>query len=143
MIALPDVNVLVAIAWPSHVHHDDATRWFKGVAGRGWATSSVTELGFVRMCMNPAAVGRGIRAGAAIEMLGKLRRVGAHEFWQDDVSALDLAPMSGRLQGYRQVTDAHLTHLATMNGGTLATFDRAVSAIAGDEDHVTVLARRG
>ena len=24
MIALPDVNTLIALAWPNHVHHDAA-----------------------------------------------------------------------------------------------------------------------
>ena len=28
MIALPDVNVLIALAWPNHVHHDAARSWF-------------------------------------------------------------------------------------------------------------------
>ena len=28
MVALLDVNVLVALAWPNHVHHTQAHRWF-------------------------------------------------------------------------------------------------------------------
>ena len=29
MTALLDVDVLVALAWPNHVHHDPARAWFK------------------------------------------------------------------------------------------------------------------
>jgi uncharacterized protein len=143
VIALPDVNVLVAIAWPSHVHHAEALAWFEATADAGWATSPVTETGFVRMCMNPAVVGRGTSAEVAIEMLHELRRVGAHTFWTDATSAADLAPIGRRLQGYRQVTDAHLVHMAESNGGTLATFDKAAPAIADDERAVTVIAGKG
>lgn len=140
MISLPDVNVLVAIAWPSHVHHEKALEWFEAIADSGWATTPVTETGFVRMCMNPAVVGRGTTAEVAIEMLQELRRVGAHTFWTDATSAGDLAPISRRLQGYRQVTDAHLIQLARSNEGTLATFDGAVSLIGDGKGNVTVLA---
>lgn len=143
MIALPDVNVLVAIAWPSHVHHADALTWFDAAADSGWATTPVTETGFVRMCMNPAVVGRGTTAGVAIEMLNRLRRVGRHVFWADETSAGDLRAVSDRLQGHRQVTDAHLIQMARSNGGTLTTFDRAASVLAGGDEHVAVLAGKG
>jgi len=138
VIVPPDVNVLVAIAWPPHVHHRDAIRWFDAVADSGWATSSATELGFVRMCMNPAVVGRGTSATVAIKMIGKLGRVGAHTFWADEVSAADFALVGGRLQGYRQVTDAHLALLAATHGGVVATYDRGVSGLV-DGQEVLVL----
>ena len=35
MIALPDVNVLVALAWPNHVHHEQARGWFEESLPRG------------------------------------------------------------------------------------------------------------
>jgi predicted nucleic acid-binding protein len=90
------------------------------------------------MCMNPAVVGRGTSATVAIEMLGELRRVGAHTFWADEVSAADLAPVSGRLQGFRQVTDAHLALVAATHGGAVATFDRGVAGLV-DGQQVLVL----
>ena len=49
MIALPDVNVLIALAWPNHVHHDAARSWFAESRATGWATCPVTEAGFVRV----------------------------------------------------------------------------------------------
>ena len=38
MIALPDVNTLIALAWPNHVHHDAARSWFAMQHGGRLAT---------------------------------------------------------------------------------------------------------
>lgn len=139
MIVLPDVNVLVAVAWPSHVHHREATRWFDLVADDGWATAPATEFGFVRMCMNPAVVGRGTTMVEAISMLSEFRGVGRHIFWDDGVAAIDLASTASRIQGYRQVTDAHLVTLAASHDGALATFDRGAMGLAPDEASVVLI----
>ena len=45
MIALPDVNTLIALAWPNHVHHDAARSWFVANRAAGWATCALTEAG--------------------------------------------------------------------------------------------------
>lgn len=36
-VALLDVNVLLALAWPNHQHHVAAHRWFHDDGRRGWA----------------------------------------------------------------------------------------------------------
>ena len=38
MTALLDVNVLIALAWPNHVHHVAARAWFEEHREEGWAT---------------------------------------------------------------------------------------------------------
>jgi uncharacterized protein len=38
MIQLLDLNLLIALAWPSHVHHPQAHAWFADRAPSGWAT---------------------------------------------------------------------------------------------------------
>ena len=38
MAFLFDVNLLVALAWPSHVHHQAALAWFQRNQAVGWAT---------------------------------------------------------------------------------------------------------
>ena len=43
-----------------------------------------------------------------------------------------IQPISTRLHGYRQVTDALLLGLAIRNGAILVTLDRAIQALAGD-----------
>lgn len=69
-----------------------------------------------------------------------IAEVEGHEFWIDDVEpsqALSGGPE--RLTGYRQVTDAHLIGLAERHGGCVATFDKAMASLAGDESRVLVL----
>ena len=41
---LLDVNVLIALAWPNHLHHAVALSWFEANVESGWATCAVTEL---------------------------------------------------------------------------------------------------
>jgi predicted nucleic acid-binding protein len=38
LIALPDINVLLALTWSHHAHHDAAHRWFARDATAGWTT---------------------------------------------------------------------------------------------------------
>jgi predicted nucleic acid-binding protein len=37
-IALLDVNVLIALVDPQHVHHEPSHRWFQAHGCHGWAT---------------------------------------------------------------------------------------------------------
>jgi hypothetical protein len=126
-IALLDVNVLVALFDPDHVHHDVAHDWFADAGRSGWATSPVTEAGFIRVLSNPAY--RGTVARAA-DLAGRLRRFcasGGHVFWADELSLLDASRFDlSRVAGHRQVTDIYLLGLAHERGGCLATFDRAI-----------------
>ena len=38
---LLDVNVLIALAWPTHVHHETAVDWFTSRSGQPWATTAI------------------------------------------------------------------------------------------------------
>ena len=60
---LLDVNVLVALFNPDHIHHDTAHDWFAEHHTRGWATCPLTEQGVVRILANPStgANSRGLR----------------------------------------------------------------------------------
>jgi hypothetical protein len=138
--ALLDVNTLVALAWPNHVHHDEAARWFRNHRDDGWATCPLTESGFVRVCANPRISGGTVTPGAAIELLARLRRMGDHSFWEDGISIVtsEYVPRD-RLHGYAQVADAHLVALARARGGTLVTFDRGILDLVPDPSSITVL----
>ena len=52
---LLDVNVLLALAWPSHQFHAVATRRLDDPEQR-WSTCAITQLGFIRLSSNAAAV---------------------------------------------------------------------------------------
>ncbi len=126
--------MLVALAWPNHVHHAAAHRWFQANRDRGWATCSFTEAGFVRVSSNRRAIPGACTPTEAIAMLGRIRRLSGHVFWTDDVSPANAeATPFARVSGYRQVTDAHLLALAIRHGGALATFDRGLLELAGPD----------
>ena len=122
MTALLDVNLLVALAWPNHVHHRAALAWFKRHQAYGWATSPLTESGFVRVSSNKTIIPDAKGPLEAILLLRRIVSLPHHEFWPDDVSFASF-PGDIPLAGHRQVTDAHLLMLAERRGGRLATLD--------------------
>ena len=127
MIGLPDVNVLVALAWPNHVHHDRAVAWFREHSARGWATCPATQTGFVRVSSNPRAIPDACMPQDAIALLQRYVALPGHHFWPDDIALADSPAIArDKLIGYRQITDAHLLALAIVRGGRLVTFDRGI-----------------
>ena len=142
MTALLDVNVLVALAWPSHVHYTAARAWFSRHSQDGWATCLLTEAGFVRVSCNPSLFDRKVSPEQAIAFLAELKRVGTHSFWPLDRSVHDLpVQITERIQGFRQVTDALLVAAALQRGGKVATFDAALASLVkkSDRDAVSVM----
>lgn len=128
-VPLLDVNVLIALAWPNHIHHARAHDWFAGVGK--WATSPLTESGFVRVSSNRKAIPDAVTPAEARSLLAELVTVKDHRFWEDAVSAArEDGSAFGRVVSYRQVTDAHLLELAMAHGGYVATFDRGVRDLA-------------
>lgn len=129
-VALPDVNVLVALAWPNHIHHEPAHAWFSDSRSAGWATCPPTESGFVRLSSNPRLTSEARRPREALELLERIVALPGHVFW-DDATSMVRSPHVARerLTGHRQVTDAHLVAIALAHGGTVATFDRGMRSI--------------
>lgn len=136
-MALLDVNVLVALAWDSHVHHVPARSWFAERAASGWATCPVSESGFVRVSSNPRVLPHPIAVEDARMVLRQMRAASGHRFLTDDVSPVDEDVPS--LTGHRQVTDAHLLTLARRNAMPLVTFDVGIASLAGSTVDVTLL----
>ena len=133
MAVLLDVNVLVALAWPNHIHHEIAHRWFEKNHDKGWATCPVTQSGFIRVSSNRGIIREAKTPSEALILLKRITKGDHHVFWIDDVDltrAEMIAP--DRIQGYRQVTDAHLVSLAIRHRGRLATFDRGIAGIVPD-----------
>lgn len=125
---LLDVNALVALAWPNHIHHARAHAWFHAVREDGWATTPLTQSGFVRVSSNVKAIPEARTPAEARALLRRIVALDGHTFWVDDVAAAadEEADVFACVVGYRQVTDAHLLSLAIRRGGRLATFDRGV-----------------
>ena len=131
MMHLLDVNVLLALAWPNHVHHRPARDWFATHSDEGWATSSVTESGFVRVSSNFRVTPDARPPAEAATILRRICALGMHKFLRDDVSlALHANTLGAVVHSSAQVTDVHLLLLAQTSGSSFVTFDRGASAIA-------------
>lgn len=130
MVALLDVNLLIALAWPNHVQHRAAHLWFKGRSDRGWATCSIVELGFVRVSSNARVVPAAVSPQDAMALLRRITALPHHRFWLDDLRFAESPHVArARVVGHQQVTDAHLAGLALRHGGCLATFDRGIRSL--------------
>jgi toxin-antitoxin system PIN domain toxin len=126
-VFLLDVNVLVALFDPDHVHHDLAHDWFAESGRAAWATCPVTQNGFVRVLANPAYGAPVARASELVDRLRTFCGSGGHAFWPDDVSLTDTSLfVPAMLAGHRQLTDIYLLGLAVRKRGHLATFDRTI-----------------
>lgn len=142
---LLDVNVLLALAWPTHIHHLAAHEWFAENHDSGWATCPLTQLGFVRLSMQPAVVKVPILFGDVMAALSQMTSGGTHRFWQLEGGLGDIREeIRARVVGYHQVTDAVLLDLAIRHRGRLATFDRRISGLfpqdSALQDSVAIIA---
>jgi uncharacterized protein len=127
---LLDVDVLIAMAWPTHLGHEKVQEWLARHAREGWATCPLTQTGFVRILSNPAFSPSALTPAHALALLQANLGHPAHRFWADEISfILALEPFLPRLTGHQQVTDAYLLGLVMHKKGKLATMDRAVLAL--------------
>ena len=135
LTALLDINVLIALAWPNHVHHAAARAWFEEHRQDGWATCTLTEAGFIRLSCNPAVVRHAVTPLDAIAVLERLTELESHSFWPLDRSVVQMPEaISARLQGYRQITDAVLLAAAMQHNGQLATLDASLQGLVAESE---------
>lgn len=126
-IHLLDVNVLIALSWPSHVHHGAVHRWFSEERSGGFATCPMTQCGFVRISANPLIVSDAVSIPQAIDHLRLLAGHPDHVFWRDDLNLCEQESLPTALMGgHRQLTDAYLVALAHQRRGKLATLDQRI-----------------
>ena len=127
---LLDVNVLIAMAWPTHRAHERVLQWLARHAHEGWATCPLTQTAFVRILSNPSFSPNALTPANALALLQANLGHPAHRFWPDEIRLADsLGRFAQRLAGHQQVTDAYLLGLAMHKKGKLATMDRAVRAL--------------
>jgi hypothetical protein len=134
VVSLLDVNVLIALFDPTHVHHDATHTWFGENAAHGWATCALTENAVVRILSNPSYPGRRTTLRDAASHLRQFCESARHTFWASSVSLLDTTRFRlNHVQGHQQITDVYLLCLAVHEGGRLATLDGAIAlrSVAG------------
>lgn len=126
-VSLLDVNVLVALFFPDHIHHDVAHDWFADHRHEGWATCPLTENGLIRVACQQPSDEVLVRPADVVAGLARFCRDKAHRSWPDSVSLADATLFAPQfIGGHRQVTDVYLLGLARKQGGRLATFDRTI-----------------
>jgi len=123
MIYLLDVNALVALGFVNHEFHDRVVSWICAQNSPALATCSIAELGFVRVLAQAPAYGFTIPQARALLMRLKEASSARVTFMPDqhDVSHLPTWVRTGK-----QITDGHLSKLASANGAVLATLDENI-----------------
>ncbi|MFT4258752.1 TA system VapC family ribonuclease toxin [Microbacterium sp.] len=122
--ALLDVNVLVALSSPQHVHHDIAHEHFAQLSS--WCTTPITETGLVRLLMTEAVVGARIDGTDAVAQVRAFRAAPGWSWLADDVSPTQWRIGVDVLRGRQHVTDLQLVNVAAANDCVLATFDARI-----------------
>jgi predicted nucleic acid-binding protein len=123
---LLDVNVLLAMRYEAHAHHDRVSSWLREKRfihsnSLRLATSPITELGFVRIASGPAGFANDV--GEAQADLERLVGQQGLAFVEDRLRAY---PLPQWVQKFTQTTDGHLLQVAVSHGLTLATLDRGI-----------------
>lgn len=126
---LLDVNVVIALLDPLHVHHDRAHRWFASRAAAPWHTCPLVQNGVVRVVSHPSYPNMQ-PAPVVLASLASLAAQPGHRFLPDSVSLLDGSVHTERLLASSQVTDTYLLHLAASHDAQLATFDTRIVTTA-------------
>jgi len=141
---LLDVNLLLALTDPMHLHHDIAHQWFAQIGRQSWSTCPITENGFVRIASHPNYPNRPGDVSTVTAILHRFCTLDGHQFWAADVSLRSLFIIPAVAITYQYVTDLYLLGLAVQKGGKLATLDQRIpaSAIEGGPEALDVLPLR-
>jgi toxin-antitoxin system PIN domain toxin len=127
-VALLDVNVLLALAWPNHQHHTIAHNWFSTQSRNGWASCALTQLAFIRLSANPAYTANAVSPQEAAALLAEFIQHKHHRFWSSPPAT---SPnIYSHALGHQQVTDAYLATIARHQKGRLVSFDARTAAHA-------------
>jgi toxin-antitoxin system PIN domain toxin len=131
---LLDINVLLALSDPLHMHHEAAHQWFAQKGKKSWATCPLTENGFIRVASHPQYPNRPGDALTVLALLRKFCQMKGHQFWIEDITIRNLL-QTDIIVSSGQITDAYLLGLAVHKRGRLATFDRRipVKALTGGQ----------
>ena len=120
MIYLLDVNALVALGFMNHEFHDRLASWIRSQNSLSLASCSITELGFVRVLAQAPAYGFTVTQARMLLLRLKQVRTLPLVFIPDEH---DVSQLPSWVRTPRQITDGHLSKLATANGSVLATLD--------------------
>lgn len=122
---LLDINLLLALSDPMHIHHPLAHRWFAEKGQHAWATCPLTENGFIRIASHPNYPNRPGDVTAVLAIFRQLCGAPGHRFWPEDTSILQILEPDALIT-HAQITDVYLLGLAVHKRGKLATLDQRI-----------------
>jgi predicted nucleic acid-binding protein len=123
VIYLLDVNALVALGFINHEFHDRVASWVQARNSPNLASCSITELGFVRVLAQAPAYGFTVAQARTLLLRLKEPPTSRLAFIPDEH---DVSHLPGWVKAPRQITDGHLSKLASANGAVLATLDENI-----------------
>ena len=123
MIYLLDVNALVALGFMNHEFHSRLASWVQSHNAPSLASCSITELGFVRVLAQAPAYGFTVTQARALLLRLKEARASRLTFITDEH---DVSHLPGWVRAPKQITDGHLSKLASAKGAVLATLDENI-----------------
>jgi toxin-antitoxin system PIN domain toxin len=142
LIALLDINFLIALFDAAHVHHAAAQGWLSVHRSAGWATCPITQNGCIRVLSQTRYPGN-LPVADITRRLRAATNAPDHTFWPDSISLCDAERfLHDQILTSKPLTDLYLLALAVANKGRLATFDRGIplSAVTGAHArHMAVL----
>jgi predicted nucleic acid-binding protein len=123
MIYLLDVNALVALGFLNHEFHARVAAWVRSHNSPHLASCSITELGFARVLAQAPAYGFTVAQARTLLLRLKQAKNSALTFIPDNH---DISHLPAWVRTPRQITDGHLSKLASANGAILATLDENI-----------------
>jgi predicted nucleic acid-binding protein len=123
MIYLLDVKALVALGFINHEFHDRLAAWLQSRNSPKLASCSITELGFVRVLAQAPAYGFTVTQARTLLLRLKQARTSPLAFIPDEH---DVSHLPAWVRAPKQITDGHLSKLATANSAVLATLDESI-----------------
>jgi predicted nucleic acid-binding protein len=120
---LLDVNALIAFGVTQHQFHHRLVDWIWSLRGSTFLTSSVTEIGFVRVVGSVPMYGLKVPQAKDLLLGMKSNRAQPLTFLSD---ANDISALPAWVKSPAQTTDGHLVQLARANGAVLATLDEGI-----------------
>lgn len=123
-LLLLDVNVLLALGWAEHEHHEWVLKRLH--TEQRWASSAITQLGFIRISSTPGIFSQSLSPASAASVLERLLADPLHAYLTERTPPVALDWKS--VLGCRQTTDAFLLRLAAEREAKLLTLDRRLAA---------------
>ena len=123
MKCLLDVNALVALGFIHHQFHHRVAAWVKAHAGLTLATSSITELGFVRVLAQAPSYEFSVNEARTLLLRLKKNEIIPFLFLSD---GQDISHLPRWVKSPKQTTDGHLAELASTNDAVLGTLDENI-----------------